>query len=79
MAKTTTGSRTGGRSARRALRTANDFTMMPGLKRNIPECEVMDGSQVERIDAVSAEEEERANQAAAALLAAPATGTGATR
>jgi trimethylamine--corrinoid protein Co-methyltransferase len=27
--------------------------MMPGLKRNIPECEVMDGSQVERIDAAS--------------------------
>ena len=53
MAKTTNGSRTGGRSARRALRTANDFTMMPGLKRNIPECEVMDGSQVERIDAAS--------------------------
>ena len=53
MAKTITGSRTGGRSARRALRTANDFTMMPGLKRNIPECEVMDGSQVERIDAAS--------------------------
>ena len=53
MAKTTTGSRTGGRSARRALRTANDFTMMPGLKRNIPECEVMNGSQVERIDAAS--------------------------
>ena len=53
MAKTTTASRTGGRSARRALRTANDFTMMPGLKRNIPECEVMDGSQVERIDAAS--------------------------
>ena len=26
---------------------------MPGLKRNIPECEVMDGSQVERIDAAS--------------------------
>ena len=27
--------------------------MMPGLKRNIPECEVMNGSQVERIDAAS--------------------------
>ena len=53
MAKTTTGSRTGGRSARRALRTAYDFTMMLGLKRNIPECDVMDGSQVERFDAAS--------------------------
>ncbi len=53
MNETTTSLRTGGRSARRALRTANDFTMMPGLERKIPECEVMDGSQVERIDAAS--------------------------
>ncbi len=53
MTKTMTRSRTGGRSARRALRTASDFTMLPGLTRNIPECEVMDGGQVERIDAAS--------------------------
>ncbi|WP_166417162.1 trimethylamine methyltransferase family protein [Cochlodiniinecator piscidefendens] len=46
-------SRTGGRSARRALRSAPNFEMLPGLKRNIPECEVMNGSQVERIDAAS--------------------------
>jgi trimethylamine--corrinoid protein Co-methyltransferase len=46
-------SRSGGRSARRALRSAPDFEMLPGLTRNIPVCEVMDGSQVERIDAAS--------------------------
>ncbi|MDA5558764.1 trimethylamine methyltransferase family protein [Shimia sp. MMG029] len=45
--------RSGGRSARRSLRTARDFTMLPGLTRNIPLCEVMDGAQVERIDAAS--------------------------
>ena len=44
-----TRSRSGGRSARRAARTAPDFAMLPGLTRNIPVCEVMDGSQVERI------------------------------
>jgi len=53
MIKTMTRSRAGGRSARRALRTASDFTMLPGLARNIPECEVMNGAQVERIDAAS--------------------------
>ena len=41
--------RSGGRSARRAARTAPKVDMLPGLTRNIPECEVMDGSQVERI------------------------------
>ncbi|WP_417840153.1 trimethylamine methyltransferase family protein, partial [Tritonibacter scottomollicae] len=46
-------SRSGGRSARRSLRTASDFTMLPGLTRAIPWCEVMDGAQVERIDAAS--------------------------
>uniref|UniRef100_UPI0020C34255 trimethylamine methyltransferase family protein n=1 Tax=Ruegeria arenilitoris TaxID=1173585 RepID=UPI0020C34255 len=40
-------------AARRALRTAPSFDMLPGLTRNIPLCEVMDGSQVERIDAAS--------------------------
>ena len=46
-------SRSGGRSARRSLRTASDFTMLPGLTRAIPWCEVMDGAQVEKIDAAS--------------------------
>ncbi|MBO9475400.1 trimethylamine methyltransferase family protein [Shimia sp. R10_1] len=50
---TKTRARSGGRSARRSLRTARDFTMLPGLTRNIPLCEVMDGAQVERIDAAS--------------------------
>ncbi|WP_270731572.1 trimethylamine methyltransferase family protein [Shimia sp. Alg240-R146] len=45
--------RSGGRSARRAARTAFDFTMLPGLTNRLPVCEVMDGSQVERIDAAS--------------------------
>ena len=46
-------SRSGGRAARRSLRTAPDFAMLPGLTRNIPVCEVMDGAQVERIDKAS--------------------------
>lgn len=46
-------SRAGGREARRTLRTTPVFTMLPGLTRNIPVTEVMDGSQVERIDAAS--------------------------
>ena len=45
--------RSGGRSARRAVRQATDFTMLPGLTRKMPLCEVMDGAQVERIDAAS--------------------------
>ncbi len=45
--------RSGGRSARRSLRQARDFTMLPGLNRALPLCEVMDGAQVERIDAAS--------------------------
>ncbi|WP_170582632.1 trimethylamine methyltransferase family protein [Ruegeria arenilitoris] len=53
MTQTATRVRTGGRAARRALRTAPCFDMLPGLTRNIPLCEVMDGSQVERIDAAS--------------------------
>ena len=39
---TATRARAGGRSARRAQRTAPKFDMLPGLKRNIPNCEVMD-------------------------------------
>ncbi|SMX27681.1 Trimethylamine methyltransferase (MTTB) [Pelagimonas phthalicica] len=46
-------SRAGGRSARRAARSTRDVTMLPGLKRGIPICEVMDQEQVERIDAAS--------------------------
>lgn len=45
--------RTGGRSSRRALRAAPNFEMLPGLTRGIPLCEVMDGVQVERMDAAS--------------------------
>ncbi|MEM1078092.1 MAG: trimethylamine methyltransferase family protein [Pseudomonadota bacterium] len=46
-------SRAGGRAARRSLRAARDFRMLPGLTRNIPICEVMDGDGVEKIDAAS--------------------------
>ena len=53
MTQTATRVRTGGRAARRALRTAPSFDMLPGLTRKIPLCEVMDGSQVERIDAAA--------------------------
>ncbi|WP_170441024.1 trimethylamine methyltransferase family protein [Ruegeria arenilitoris] len=53
MTQTASRVRTGGRAARRALRTAPCFDMLPGLTRNIPLCQVMDGSQVERIDAAS--------------------------
>ena len=45
--------RSGGRAARQILRTTRDFTMLPGLVRNIPVCEVMEGSQVEKIDNAS--------------------------
>lgn len=46
-------SRAGGRSARRALRSAPRHDMLPGLTRNIPLCEVMSGEQVKRIDEAS--------------------------
>ncbi|WP_218048785.1 trimethylamine methyltransferase family protein [Curvivirga aplysinae] len=45
--------RSGGRAARREIRTAPKFDMLPGLERNIPLCEVMDGAQVEKIDNAS--------------------------
>ena len=45
--------RSGGRAARRALRGTRDTHMLPGLTRAIPECEVMDADQVERIDRAS--------------------------
>ncbi|MCP4316444.1 MAG: trimethylamine methyltransferase family protein [Hyphomicrobiales bacterium] len=43
----------GGRDARRALRTAPDFAMLPGLKRNLPLCEPMDEEQIVKIDDAS--------------------------
>ncbi|MDG1067143.1 MAG: trimethylamine methyltransferase family protein [Sulfitobacter sp.] len=46
-------SRSGGRAARRALRSAPDFTMLPGINNRIPTCEILNGSQIEGIDAAS--------------------------
>lgn len=45
--------RSGGRASRRALRAVTDITMLPGLANTLPLCEVMDGAQVEAIDAAS--------------------------
>ncbi|MGB0867010.1 MAG: trimethylamine methyltransferase family protein, partial [Granulosicoccaceae bacterium] len=45
--------RVGGRAAHRAKRLKPNFTMLPGLENKLPLCEVMNGSQVERIDAAS--------------------------
>ena len=45
--------RAGGRAARRAVRTAVDFSMLPGASHNIFTCEILTGSQVDRIDAAS--------------------------
>ena len=45
--------RAGGRGARRAMRAAPDFEMLPSLKRGLPECEPMTPEQVERIDNAS--------------------------
>ena len=45
--------RAGGRGARRAMRAAPDFAMLPSLKRGLPECEMMSPEQVERIDNAS--------------------------
>ncbi|MDE0211372.1 MAG: trimethylamine methyltransferase family protein [Boseongicola sp.] len=45
--------RAGGRAARRALRTAPSFDMLPTLAGTLPLCEVMDESGVERIDGAS--------------------------
>lgn len=45
--------RSGGRSARKALRSARDFRMLPGLTNKLPPCEVMDQEHVEMIDAAS--------------------------
>ena len=46
-------SRSGGRAARRALRTATDVTMLPGIHSRLPTCEILTGAEVERIDAAS--------------------------
>lgn len=46
-------SRSGGRAARRALRTATDITMLPGIHNKLPTCEILTGAEVERIDAAS--------------------------
>ncbi|MEM9107394.1 MAG: trimethylamine methyltransferase family protein, partial [Pseudomonadota bacterium] len=43
----------GGRSARRALRTAPNVTMLPALKRNLPLCEPMEEEQILKIDDAS--------------------------
>ena len=53
MSDTKTRTRAGGRSARRAIRTAPDFDMLPGLLNTLPHCEIMDAEQVEKIDAAS--------------------------
>ena len=45
--------RAGGRGARRALRAAPDFEMLPALKRGLPECEPMTPEQVRKIDDAS--------------------------
>ena len=46
-------SRSGGRAARRALRTARSFDMLPGLENRLPRTEVMTPDEVEKIDAAS--------------------------
>ena len=46
-------SRAGGRAARRALRSARDSAMLPGLHNALPRCAVMDADQVAMIDAAS--------------------------
>ena len=48
-----TRTRSGGRAARRALRSAPNFTMLSGINNKIPTCEILSGSQVEQIDAAS--------------------------
>ena len=42
-----------GRGARKAIRQAHDFKMLPALKRGLPLTEPMDEGQIERIDAAS--------------------------
>jgi trimethylamine--corrinoid protein Co-methyltransferase len=51
--KPTRTNRGGAREARRALRAAPDFTMLPALARNLPYCEPMNAEQIARIDDAS--------------------------
>lgn len=53
MQMTSDRKRSGGRAARRALRTATDISMLPGLTGRLPVTEVMDAAGVERVDAAS--------------------------
>ncbi|MEO0979232.1 MAG: trimethylamine methyltransferase family protein, partial [Pseudomonadota bacterium] len=46
-------SRSGGRAGRRALRTAPDHDMLPGLTRNLPLCEPLDDDQIRKLDDAS--------------------------
>ena len=46
-------SRSGGRAGRRALRTAPDHDMLPGLTRKLPLCEPLDEDQILRLDDAS--------------------------
>lgn len=50
---TQTRGRAGGRASRRALRSAPNVAMLPGLKNTLPWCEIMDAAQVGRIDTAS--------------------------
>lgn len=53
MEKQARAMRGGGREARRAMRSAPDFAMLPALARNLPYCEPMDADQIARIDNAS--------------------------
>ncbi|WP_428671463.1 trimethylamine methyltransferase family protein, partial [Roseibium sp.] len=48
-----TRSRSGGRAGRRAIRTAPDHRMLPGLTRKLPLCEPLDEDQIRRLDNAS--------------------------
>ena len=45
--------RSGGRAGRRAIRTAPNFNMLPGLNNTLPLCELLDAGAVEKIDNAS--------------------------
>ncbi|MGJ5619846.1 trimethylamine methyltransferase family protein [Sulfitobacter sp. MF3-043] len=53
LSETPVRARSGGRAARHALRAVPNVEMLPGLHNKIPTCEIMTGSQIERIDAAS--------------------------
>ena len=48
-----TRNRSGGRAGRRAVRTAPDHSMLPGLKRNLPLCTPLDEEQISQLDNAS--------------------------